>query len=479
MAPRVPAAITPEEVLRLDANAEELGVPVARLMANAGRALADAIGRRVKRGDDILLFCGHGNNGGDGIVAAVELLARGHCPWIVLAQPRSKMRGPGRAWLDKFPKELTTVWSGRAEPDWLNVPLVVDCLLGSGLSGAPRAPYAAMIRWMNRSARSVLSCDVPSGLGSGLAVKSDATVAFHAPKVGMTQANSGRITVAPIGIPAGAADIGVGDLRIGYNSPDARSHKGENGLVVVAGGSIPYVGAPLYAALGALRSGADLVHILTNDDVAGHLRSLSPEPIVHGDGVASAKALKLAHRILERGAALLVGPGLGHGRVAREDAQTLLDLAARSKSCVVVDADGLDALDRKLMRRLAGRLVVTPHAREFRDLFALPATARNVERMAREHGITILCKGAVDVVSDGANTRRCLRGHPTMTVGGTGDVLAGAVATLLAKGAKPFDAACAATYLCGAAGELAAAKRSWGASALDVAESIPSVLLRL
>lgn len=473
------AAITPQEARRLDANAAELGVPVERLMANAGRALADAIARRVKRGDDILLFCGHGNNGGDGIVAAVELLARGHCPWIVLAHPRSKMRGPGRAWLDRFPKELTTVWNGRGERNWSNVPLVVDCLLGSGLSGPPRAPYAAMIRWINRSARAVLSCDLPSGLGSAVAVQPDATITFHAPKMGMNSANSGRIAVASIGIPAGAANIGIGDLRAGYLVPDARSHKGENGLVVVAGGAIPYVGAPLYAALGALRSGTDLVHILTDDEVAGHLRSLSPEPIVHGGGAASAKALKWVHRLLERGAALLVGPGLGHGRVAREDAHMLLDLVARTKSCVVVDADGLDALDRKRMRRLASRLVVTPHAREFRDLFGLPATARNVERMAREHGITILRKGAIDVVSDGATTRRCLRGHSTMTVGGTGDVLAGIVAALMAKGAKPFDAACAAAYVCGTAGELAAAERSWGASALDVAEAIPSILLRL
>ncbi len=125
------------------------------------------------------------------------------------------------------------------------------------------------------------------------------------------------------------------------------------------------------------------------------------------------------------------------------------------------------------------RMVLTPHAREFQDLAGVAATKTNVVAYARRHGVTVLRKSAVDVVSDGERTRECRRGHPTLTVGGTGDVLAGITATLLAKGAAPFDAACAASYLLKSAGEVAASFRSYGASATDVAEAIPAVLVRL
>ncbi len=489
MPSRARAAISGEEARRLDANAEELGLGVERLMANAGKALAADIRRRVGKRDAILLLCGHGNNGGDGLAAAVEMLRTGHDARVVLARPATAMMGPGRAWLERIPKERLAVWKGKPEPAWSNVGLVVDCLLGSGLNGKPRAPYAAIIGWVNRrrGKTTILSCDVPSGLGSALAVRPDATLTLHAPKLGMDAKNSGRITVAPIGIPPRAVDIGIGDLRMGYPIPDAASHKGDNGRVVVAAGSTPYLGAPLYCALGAYRTGADLVHVLTPSSVAFHLRSLSPEPIVHeaGGEELAAFATIVARPLLDRGAALLVGPGLGPGRTARAAAQALLRLAIATKAPVVVDADGLLALDDAAMRRLAGRLVVTPHAGEFTRRFGKAATPANVHAVAAEHGITILCKGVragpghADAVSDGTTLRLGRRGHPTMTVGGTGDVLAGSVAALLAKGATPFSAACAAAYLVGVAGEEAALHASFGASPIDVAESIPQVLLRL
>ena len=124
-------------------------------------------------------------------------------------------------------------------------------------------------------------------------------------------------------------------------------------------------------------------------------------------------------------------------------------------------------------------MVLTPHAREFLDLTGTEANRANVMAYARRHRVTVLAKGPVAVVSDGATTRECHLGHPTLTVGGTGDVLAGATAALLAKGATPFAAACAASYLVKAAGELAASLRSFGASASDVAEAIPASLVRL
>ncbi len=480
---RLPSSITAEESRRLDANAEELGVPVMALMANAGKALAKEVARVAGR-KPILVLSGHGNKGGDGLAAAAELLRRGLDVRVVLAKPAGAMMGPGKAWLAKLPRERIAVWRNPPEA----APVIVDCLLGTGLSGTPRAPYAAIIRWMNAHRRTsrILSCDVPSGLGTSLAVRPHTTVTMHVPKVGMTGSNSGRIVVAPIGMPRGAEGIGIGDLRAGFVVPRPDSHKGDNGIVVVAAGSPGLSGAPLYCARSAYRTGADLVHLLAPGAIAQTLQALDAEPMVHAAGhkALGEDALRLARPWLQRGGVLLIGPGLGRSRTARAAAGKLLDLAAQLEARVVADADALDVLDDARLRRLAGRLIITPHAREFQDLFGLPATVANVTAMAQRHGITILCKTVLGgrhaaVVSDGTTTRIGRRGHATMTVGGTGDVLAGATAELLAKGATPFDAACAAAYLVGRAGEEAAKLRSWGVGPLDVAEAIPRVLLDL
>jgi hydroxyethylthiazole kinase-like uncharacterized protein yjeF len=480
------ATLTPAEARRLDLNAEELGVPVDRLMANAGRALAKAVRRRLPSGATALFLCGKGNNGGDGFAAAAELQAQGLDARVVLAEPPARIAShAAKAHFARLAKGTVERWTGRPKASWGRARVVVDCLLGSGLSGPPRPPYAAMVRWANAQRRHarIISCDVPSGLGTPIAVRPHETVTFHARKAGMTPADSGRVTIAAIGIPRAAErTIGIGDLDLGYRRPAWDSHKGDNGVVLVIGGSIPLAGAPFYCAMGALRTGSDLVHIATADHAAQAVRTWSPLPIVHGVGPGDHLAqtsLKAITDLMDRCTAVLVGPGLGTAQGTRRLARDVLEGAAQRGLPVVVDADGLDALDDGLLARHGRRMVLTPHAREFRDLAGKEATRANVQAYARRHGVTVLRKSSVDVVSDGQRTRECHRGHPTLTVGGTGDVLAGITAALLAKGAAPFEAACAASYLLKSAGEVAAAMRSYGASALDVAEAIPSILLRL
>lgn len=482
------ASLTAAEARRLDLNAEELGVPVVRLMANAGKALARAVRRQARNGEPVLFVCGKGNNGGDGFAAAAELLSQGIDAHVLLAEPASRIASAAAAHhLARLDRAHVHRWAGRPPTAaWAKAKVIVDCLLGSGLQGPPRPPYAAMIAWINRrrAARAtVIACDVPSGLGTPIAVHPASTVTFHARKHGMTAGNAGRIQVAPIGIPRAAErDIGLGDLDLAYRRPAWDSHKGDNGLVLVVGGSIPLVGAPFYSALAALRTGADLAHIAAPDDSARVLRSWGPHAIVRSanrgshltpDGVPTIEAL------LRRCTALVIGPGLGPHPSTRQAAAAILHAAADLGKPIVVDADALDALDDNLLRRHGARMVLTPHAREFQDLAGHPATRANVVAYAKQHGVTVLRKSAVDVVTDGTRTRECRRGHPTLTVGGTGDVLAGITAALLAKGAPPFEAACAASYLLKTAGEVAASMRSYGAVATDVAEAIPSILLRL
>lgn len=478
-------AIPAAEARRLDRNCSELGIGVDRLMTNAGTALAKAVAARLKAGQMALFVCGKGNNGGDGFAAAALLQTKGVAARVLLAEPPGRIvTAAARAQFERLAPDSWSVWSGRPGRDWTQAQVLVDCLLGSGLAGTPRAPYAAVIRALNarRAKAHLLSCDVPSGLGSVLAVRPHATLTLHAPKVGMTAANSGRIQVAPIGIPRAAHDVGLGDLDAAYGRPAWDSHKGDNGLILVVGGNVPLVGAPHYVTRAAYRTGADLVHLAVPPNVAPTLRTWSPDGIVHAVGRGdhlTLDALPAIEALLERCTAVVVGPGLGRHKSTLAATRQVLAACADHDLPTVVDADGLDALDDALLRRHGARMVLTPHAREFLDLSGKPATRANVQAYARQHGVTVLRKSAVDVIASPTQTRECRRGHPTLTVGGTGDVLAGTTATLLAKGAAPFEAACAASYLVKSAGEVAASLRSYGATALDVADAIPSILLRL
>jgi hydroxyethylthiazole kinase-like uncharacterized protein yjeF len=477
--------IDAREARRLDLNSAELGVPLSQLMRNAGKALAGEVAKEASKGDEVLLFCGKGNNGGDGIAAAIELKGLGRKPWVILAEPRDRLSPLVLGLLAKVKPRQVTTWEGRPQAGWDEAKVVVDCLLGSGIVGRPRPPYPALISYINSRARSgatVIACDLPSGLGTPSSVKPAKTVTFHDRKEGMDSRNAGKVVVADIGIPPKAQEIGFGDLVEGYRFPEHASHKGDNGTVLVVAGSLPFVGAPQYVAWGAYRTGADLVHIAAPQSAADVLRTAGPEAIVHttnpGDTL-NASGVPIATRLMRKVKAMVIGPGLGASSVTRHACAELLQAAAKARLPTVVDADALDALSPRLLRAHGKRMVLTPHAREFRDLAGVKATDENVIRYARRSGATVLRKGAVDVVTDGRRSRHCSRGHPTMTVGGTGDTLAGIVATLLAKGAPPFEAACAASYLSKSAGEIAASFRSYGATARDVADAIPSILLRL
>lgn len=485
-APAQAPAHDAREARRLDLNADALGVPVQRLMGNAGKAVAREAARHAPKGAAVLLLCGKGNNGGDGFAAAAELRAMGRDARVLLAEPPGRIASDAaRHHFARLPREAWAVWRGKPPAEWPAPKALVDCLLGSGLAGPPRGPYAAMVRWLNaqRSARRpVVACDVPSGWGTAVAVRPTVTVALHAAQPGLTPKAAGQVKVAPIGIPASARGVGFGDAVLGYPEVQPGSHKGDNGLVLVVAGSLPLAGAPHYVALGAARTGADVVHLAAPEGLAPLLRSWGPDAIVHGvpgpvrltpDAVPAISAL------LRRCSALAIGPGLGQHPSTLAATWMVLSEAADLGLPAVVDADGLDALDDGLLSRHGARMVLTPHAREFLDLSGKEATRANVAAYARRHGTTVLRKGAVDVVAGPALARESRGGHPAMTKGGTGDVLTGIVAALLSKGAPPFEAACAASHLSKAAGEVAASVRSYGATAVDVAEAIPAVVARI
>ena len=460
--PALAASVIPlSEVRVLDRNAEALGVSVETLIERAGRAVADEARRMLAGGKDVVVLAGGGNNGADGRAAARMLEAEG---------ARVRVLSPK----EHAPEE--------AERACAEADLVVDALLGAGFRPPVRAPMDAWLAALARHAGRTLAVDVPSAF----AYVPAATVTFHDVKEGMSEANSGRIVVADIGIPARASrETGPGEYAL-YPQGRWDQHKGEGGIVLVIGGG-PYTGAPAIAGLAALRAGADLAIVLTPERAWQSVASYSPNLVVRPLNGSDLNLDDPANRVtlnswVKKADSIVLGPGLGLMASAQKSVHHVLQRASQEDVPVVVDADALTALsDRRDL--LTRNVVLTPHAREFRTLTQrdLPtepdARAAIAHEEARKAGAGAwLLKGPVDVITDGERLKLNPSGHPAMSVGGTGDALAGVVGTLLAKGLSPFDAARVGARLTGDAGALAAQEKSWGLVATDVVEALPAIL---
>lgn len=465
-----------EEVRVLDINAEYLGVPTEALMENAGWALAQEIVSRFGEGLRLAVLCGPGNNGGDGFVAA-RALTKSNRVRVFLASPSSEIRSPEARVNFERVEELHRPYSG---DDLSGYDVLVDALLGVGARGRPRGNFAAMIEAMNASGRPVVSADMPTGMGSDLAVRPQLTVTFHDLKEGMDRESCGEIVVKDVGIPADAERyVGPGDL-VHYPIPAQDAHKGQNGRLLVVGGG-PYTGAPALAGLAAYRTGVDLVFVACPEGSRAAISSYSPNLItapLAGERLSREHVEQLVG-MSRKADAVLVGPGLGENEDTLEAVRMLVSACDRP---MVLDADALKAVAGDLGLLNGRKGVLTPHHREMEILLEdkVPAEDRTGRAMdlASRTGWTVLLKGRVDVITDGTGVKLNRTGNPGMSVGGTGDVLAGITAGLLAKGAPGFKAARMSAFLNGSAGDLAFEKFSYGLMATDLLDRIPQVLRR-
>ncbi|AUX09974.1 ADP-dependent NAD(P)H-hydrate dehydratase [Halalkaliarchaeum desulfuricum] len=476
--------ITSRRMAAVDANAEALGVPRKQLMESSGNAIARVVRGLVDPGASVALVCGRGNNGGDALVAArflqeyetaVHLLGR---PETITTQIARENWGA----LVASELEAAVVQDSRAfepgDPD-----LVVDAILGTGVTGALREPERSVVELLGDLEAPVLSVDVPTGIDpdtgdrlggtDGVAIDADHVVTFHDRKPGLGSLDA-EVTVADIGIPR-AAELftGPGDLLQLDRRPD--SHKGENGEVLVVGGG-PYTGAPTLAAAAALRAGADLVRVACPEVVAREVQAFSPDLIVRpfpGETLASPHV----DRILELAAAhdaVVFGPGLGDTEAALDAVREFLE---QFEGNAVIDADALrvvPAVDTD------ATLVCTPHQGELRAMGGPSAEdwesrADLAADYAAELDHILLVKGKYDVVTDGESVRVNRTGNPGMTVGGTGDVLAGAVGALLAV-LPPFEAAAVGAFANGRAGDIAHDDMGNGLVATDLIDRLPEAL---
>jgi NAD(P)H-hydrate epimerase len=480
---------------------EELGIPGIDLMELAGSGLADLAGGLVPAGP-IVVVCGKGNNGGDGLVAARVLRQRGREVRVLLLGDAEELRGDAKANLDRLPGAPPEPFS---ETTLQHAAGIIDAILGTGFSGEPREPAAGAIEGINgarEGGATVIACDVPSGVDAstgealGVAVDADATVSFNAAKPGLWispgKRSAGDVHVIEIGIPAG----GPGEPSSGLITPSVidgiprrgrESTKFAAGSVLVCGGSTGLTGAPSLASEAAMRTGAGYVTALVpaslNLVFEVRLLEVMSVPLPDEDGGLTPAAADTVLQRCERADALILGPGLGRAEGTAELARAI---ARQAPVPLLLDADGLNAHAGEL-HTLASRsapTVLTPHAGELARLLGVDSGEVGAHRLrsardaARLANAVVVLKGddTIAATPDGGAAISS-GGAAALATAGTGDVLSGVIAALLAKRMEPFHAAAAGVYLHAAAGRLAAAEiGDEGVIARDVIARLPAAL---
>lgn len=473
---------------------EERGVPSLELMEAAGRAVAEAVAGLAPEGP-VRVVCGKGNNGGDGFVAARLLREMGFEVEALLLWPGEELRGDAAVNFERFGGNLI---EGDPVERLAESGAVVDAIFGTGFEGAPREPAAMAIRALNSCGAPVVACDIASGVDAssgevaGEAVEADVTVSFHAAKLGQRIAPgkgcTGELRVVPIGIPADAPEGAVaGEIDTAVLAPaprrGPRSTKFSSGQVAIAGGSRGLTGAVRMASLAAIRAGAGYATVAVPADLELVFELAQPEVMSvgcpGGDGCLVPASEKAVLRTFERAAAGIVGPGLGKDPGSFELAR---EVVGKIEAPLVLDADGLNAFAGRLgeLAARAAPTILTPHAGELgrlldRDYHEVDAHRLACAReAARAASAVIVLKGDDTIVTDGERVAVNAISAPALATAGSGDVLSGMTAALLARGLEPFAAACAAVVAHARAGLDAAARVGAAESVIagDVIDSI-------
>lgn len=479
-----------------------LGVPSTLLMTNAARQLAATALELMGANKSAVIFCGSGNNGGDGVGAAVYLLRRGVGVRCFLVGERRKLSSDcaemarrlvelGGALEDFDPED------GRVRTIAEDAGVIVDAIFGIGLNTAPSGKALAAVRLMNGASTPVVSADIPSGVEAdtgrilGEAVQADVTVSFSMAKIGHFVepgcACCGRLQVVDIGLPAELLDkAGTGveavfpaELRLTRRPPV--SHKGDYGRLLILGGSVGYTGAPVLCAEAAGRSGAGLVSLGVPESIyaltAGRLLESMPFPLADAGGALSEAALPLILERLANSDVCVVGCGLSRAEGALDCVRRLL---RESEKQLVIDADGLYALgnDPQTLRDAKKPPVLTPHEGEFLRLGGVLTGDRvaDARRFAKSRNCVLVLKGhrTLCAFPDGA-AFIIAAGNPGMARGGSGDVLAGMIGAFLGQ-LSLQQAVITACSVHAAAGDLCVERLGeYGMLPRDMIEAIPEI----
>ncbi len=482
----------------LDRLAQQHGIPGIVLMKRAGRAAWLTLRQRWPEVETITVVCGRGNNAGDGYIVAGCALSSGTAVQVIQLGSAGALTGDAakaRDWAVALGVSIDEVDAERPRFECTGG-VLVDALLGTGVTGDVRPGFAAAIEQMQRSARPLLALDIPSGLCGdtgrvlGCAVHADTTVTFISMKRGLVTGSgpdhAGHIVLDTLGV-ADVCHVEVGGVpaltwsaqRASIPRRAATAYKHQSGHVLIIGGDSGMGGAVAMAAEAALRVGAGLASVVTRPEHVAAVLARRPEIMVRGVDAAS-DALRELDALLQRANVIAIGPGLGRADWGR----ALLDRALNAGKPLVVDADALHLMAERMRagsHGLPAAMVITPHVAEAAALLGVAVADIQRDRFAAAaalagHGVAVL-KGAGTLVADGAQIGVCLHGNPGMASAGMGDVLTGVVAGLLAQGLTPADAARTGVCLHSFAADRAAARSGQhGLLATDLLAELRAIL---
>lgn len=486
---------------------DEIGIPASVLMERAGLGAAGEVLQWFPNQRRIAVVCGAGNNGGDGFVIARHLAAAGRQVHVLLVEAESKLRREPKLFAGVLrqlgiPMERVniTAWSSRLAA----YDLVIDALLGTGASGAPRPNVEPVINAINSCGIPVVALDIPSGVDAstgevhGIAVQADMTIAFHGPKVGLAIApgrfHAGRVTALDIGIPPEVdAEVGQGlasEAMLALVPPVARwGNKYDAGAVLCIGGSTSMSGAISLCAQATMRAGAGVAWAVVPEPIAPLLDASIAEVQFRGaisdnQGRLTVAAAEGLEPLVARADAVVLGPGIGDG----DQVRALARWAVRTAPALVLDAQGITACAGEL-HTIAARdgspTLLTPHVGELARLLDCDVDQVQAKRLeaardaAAQTRATVLLKGEDTIVVDPSGEFIVCRSHTGMATAGTGDVLAGTCGALLAKGLSPMLAGALGTIACAAAASRASSKQSAsGLIASDLLAELPAAIQR-
>ncbi|MBU1105814.1 MAG: NAD(P)H-hydrate dehydratase [Candidatus Riflebacteria bacterium] len=509
--------LTTEEMQTADRHAiEKVGIPALVLMENAGIKALITMEKIIGglKGKRFTIVCGKGNNGGDGLVIARHLFNNSVATQVFICATPEEMSPDARHNCEVLVRSglEPVLLKNRTDIDRLRIAMefsecVVDCLFGIGVKGDIKGFYADVVSAMNDTRACRIAIDVPSGLCATTGQLSDPafmaqyTITLGAPKLGLFifpgKRAAGEVWVADISLPE-VSTASAGSRHFLLTSElastlipqrDDSMHKGDSGLALILAGSYEYPGAGIIASYGALRSGAGIVQLYLPDCLLGNLScQVLPEVIVNylpsqegGFAIDTGLAVKLT----EHSACLLVGPGWGR---SNSRAESLNHVLQHWNGLAVIDADALNLIsDHDLLKNAAGKLIITPHIGEMARLTgkSVEEIKTNLIETAREFAtknkIIVVLKSAVTVIAEPrGQIYLCSRPNSGLARGGSGDLLAGLICGLAARGISPLNSALSGVFLLAEAGELA--RNELGADAMTVSETasyIPAAFKKL
>jgi ADP-dependent NAD(P)H-hydrate dehydratase / NAD(P)H-hydrate epimerase len=486
---------------------EKLGIAEEILMENAGIAAVNILQNKIGiRDKKFVIFCGSGNNGGDGLVVARLIHSAGGRVKIFLLSDSAKYQGAGKTnftIIARLPIEVIKLeGAADAKREVAHTDVVIDAIFGTGLDRPVAGLAAEVIALVNKSKKKVLSLDIPSGVNGntgavmGSAVKADYTVTFGLPKIGNMlypgYELGGELFVSHISFPPSLTE--GNDLRIATNDyialpkRPAEAYKGSTGDVLFIAGAANYYGAPYFAAMSFLKSGGGYARLAAPGSVVPVIAKRGREIVYlpQEETVAGSIAFKNKRKLLDATAKVdmvVIGPGLS---LQEETVELVKELAAEIKSPLLIDGDGLTAIAENtgILSSRKYPTILTPHMGEMARLTGMSAAEISGNKIAvlRETTerlkATIILKGAHSLIGMcGGNVYINLSGNAGMATAGSGDVLTGCIAAMCGLGLKPDEAARKGVFLHGYAGDLAATKKGAdGTTAEDIMAFLPQAL---